>query len=79
MDEEELRENFDYFDANGDGKLDLREFTGLMKALDALEPGESATLGFRAIDSDALGRRWACCSGCWRLLSPDRLTPTMSS
>ena len=55
MDEEELRENFDYFDANGDGKLDLGEFTGLMKALDALEPGESAALGFRAIDADGSG------------------------
>lgn len=55
MDNEELRENFDYFDANGDGKLDLKEFTSLMKALDALEPGESAALGFKAIDSDSSG------------------------
>lgn len=56
MDNEELRENFDYFDADGDGKLDLGEFSSLMKALDALDPGESAALGFRAIDTDRSGQ-----------------------
>jgi Ca2+-binding EF-hand superfamily protein len=56
MDNEELRENFDYFDADGDGKLDLSEFSSLMKALDALDPGESAALGFKAIDTDGSGQ-----------------------
>ncbi len=52
---EELQENFDYFDSNNDGKLDLDEFASLMEALGALEPGEDAVLGFREIDSDRSG------------------------
>ena len=52
---EELRENFDYFDSNNDGKLDLEEFAGLMEALGALEHGDDAGLGFREIDSDGSG------------------------
>jgi Ca2+-binding EF-hand superfamily protein len=55
VDEEELRENFDHFDRNGDGRLDVAEFEQLMKALDALEPGESAAIGFKAIDTDGSG------------------------
>ena len=52
---EELRENFEYFDSNNDGKLDREEFAALMEALGALEPGEDARLGFREIDSDRSG------------------------
>ena len=52
---EELRENFDYFDANGDGKIDVKEFSALMSALEADEPGSDAAIGFRAIDSDGSG------------------------
>ncbi len=55
MDEEELRENFDHFDRNRDGRLDLAEFSELMEALGALEPGESASMGFQAIDTDSSG------------------------
>ena len=55
MDEEELRENFEHFDRNNDGRLDLAEFGELMTALGALEPGESATMGFQAIDTDRSG------------------------
>lgn len=54
--EEELRENFDHFDADGDGYIDLAEFGHLMEALDALEPGESPKIGFRAIDTDGSGK-----------------------
>ena len=32
MDEEELRENFDHFDRNRDGRLDLAEVSELMEA-----------------------------------------------
>ena len=51
----ELRQNFDHFDANGDGKIDLVEFTRLMDALGACEPGEDPLIGFRAIDADGSG------------------------
>ncbi len=54
--EEELRENFDHFDADGDGKLELSEFIHLMEALDALDSEASAKIGFREIDSDHSGR-----------------------
>lgn len=52
---EELQENFEYFDSDGDGRLDLAEFSNLMEALGALEPGEKAVIGFREIDSDGNG------------------------
>ena len=52
---EELRENFDHFDANGDGKIDAKEFAALMSALGGDEPGSDAAIGFRAIDSDGSG------------------------
>lgn len=51
----ELRENFDHFDTDNDGKLELGEFKQLMAALDADGAGEDAALGFRAIDSDGSG------------------------
>jgi calmodulin len=54
--EEELRENFDHFDADGDGKLELSEFIHLLDALDALDTEEQAKIGFREIDSDGSGR-----------------------
>ncbi len=52
---EELQENFEYFDSDGDGRLDLAEFSNLMEALGALEPGENAVIGFREIDTDGNG------------------------
>jgi len=55
MEEEELRENFEHFDRNNDGKLDPSEFAGLMEALGALEPDEDASIGFGAIDTDSSG------------------------
>lgn len=54
--EQELRENFDHFDTDGDGYIDLAEFSYLMQSLDALEPGESADIGFQAIDTDCSGK-----------------------
>ncbi len=52
---EELRENFEHFDYNGDGRIDAEEFSALMSALGADEPGMDFSLGFRAIDTDGSG------------------------
>lgn len=53
---EELRETFDHFDVNGDGKIDLTEFTQLMAALDAAESEDELVIGFQAIDADGNGQ-----------------------
>ncbi len=53
---EELRENFNYFDGDGDGCLDRGEFGRLMQALGAVDPGEDASRGFSSIDTDGSGR-----------------------
>lgn len=52
---EELRETFDHFDVNGDGKIDLTEFTQLMAALDAMGSEDEVVIGFHAIDADGNG------------------------
>ena len=52
---EELRQNFDHFDTNNDGKIELAEFARLLEALGAVEPGEDISIGFRAIDTDGSG------------------------
>ncbi len=52
---EELRENFNHFDRNDDGRIDRAEFIELMRALDAFESEQDAVLGFRAIDVDGSG------------------------
>jgi Ca2+-binding EF-hand superfamily protein len=53
--DEEIQENFEYFDKNGDGKLTRTEFGELMNALGATEPGEDPSRGFSSIDSDGSG------------------------
>ena len=55
LDIEELKENFEYFDSNGDGRLDLGEFTAMMEAMGVIGPGEDAAMGFREIDTDGSG------------------------
>lgn len=52
---EELKENFDYFDRDGDGKIDFGEFSELMDALGAELKAEEARLGFASIDEDGSG------------------------
>ena len=53
--EEELRENFDHFDSNGDGQIDIEEFSRLMSALGAYEPGMDLSIGFSTMDTDGSG------------------------
>ncbi|MDN3679248.1 EF-hand domain-containing protein [Vibrio tapetis subsp. quintayensis] len=49
---QELQENFDYFDKDQDGKIELSEFKALLQALDSLGQGDSWKLGFKEIDLD---------------------------
>jgi Ca2+-binding EF-hand superfamily protein len=53
---DELRENFDYFDADSNGVIDLEEFTRLLDALHAEMSLDEIQTGFRAIDTDHNGR-----------------------
>jgi calmodulin len=53
--DEELAENFEYFDKDGNGQLNREEFGELMSALGAAEPGEDPSRGFSSIDTDGSG------------------------
>ncbi|MBK7251965.1 MAG: EF-hand domain-containing protein [Gammaproteobacteria bacterium] len=50
-----LREDFDFNDANGDGRITFGEFTRFMAALDSDITAEECRIGFEAIDSDGNG------------------------
>ncbi len=49
---DELKEAFDFNDANGDGKIEFDEFVSMLTALDAFGSREEARVGFDAVDSD---------------------------
>jgi calmodulin len=48
----ELKESFDYNDSNGDGKISLEEFKGMLEELEAYVGDGEARIGFAAIDAD---------------------------
>jgi calmodulin len=48
----ELREDFEYFDDDGDGLMQFSEFTSLMDGLGAEMSAEECQVGFAEIDSD---------------------------
>ena len=52
----ELRENFNHFDGNSDGKIDFAEFAHLMAALETAASDEELAIGFQAIDTDGSGQ-----------------------
>ncbi len=52
---EELKENFEHFDVDGDGRIDRGEFRRLMDALGADAPEDELDIGFDVIDSDDNG------------------------
>lgn len=52
---DELREIFDYFDADNTGRIDRLEFGRLMDALGADAPTEELDMGFDLIDADDNG------------------------
>ncbi len=51
----ELKESFDYNDANGDGKIEFDEFVAMLKGLDAFGGYDEARVGFDSIDGDGDG------------------------
>lgn len=55
MNEEDLRESFEHFDADGDGRIDLHEFGELCRALGGEIDDAHRDVGFRAIDTNRSG------------------------
>ena len=51
----ELKESFDYNDANADGKIEFTEFVSMLKGLDAFGDTDEARVGFDSVDSDGDG------------------------
>lgn len=52
---EELREDFAYFDDDGDGKLQVGEFVRFLDGVGADMSDEECRIGFAAIDTDRDG------------------------
>jgi Ca2+-binding EF-hand superfamily protein len=52
MDEAELRENFQHFDNDDNGKIDLAEFGRLLDAIGAEMSDADKRIGFDAIDTN---------------------------
>jgi calmodulin len=51
----DLKESFDYNDANGDGRIEFDEFVSMLQGLDAFGSRDEARIGFDSIDSDRDG------------------------
>lgn len=49
---DELREDFEFNDANHDGRIQYREFVALLGGLEAGMSDEEARIGFGEIDTD---------------------------
>ena len=49
---DELREDFDFTDANGDGRIQFQEFVALLDGLEADVSEDEALVGFDEIDTD---------------------------
>ena len=52
---EELRETFDHFDSDNNGKIDFQEFKKLLDALDSGMNHQEMEVGFDVIDNDNNG------------------------
>jgi Ca2+-binding EF-hand superfamily protein len=52
MDRDELMENFEHFDRDHNGKIDLAEFSELLDALGSDMNDGDKRIGFDAIDTD---------------------------
>jgi Ca2+-binding EF-hand superfamily protein len=49
---DELREDFEFNDGDGDGRIDYAEFVELLELLDENMDPEGCRIGFREIDAD---------------------------
>lgn len=55
MDDDDLRDSFEHFDRDGDGRIDIDEFEDLCRALGGEIDREHRDVGFRAIDTNRSG------------------------
>ncbi|HUQ51706.1 MAG TPA: EF-hand domain-containing protein, partial [Gammaproteobacteria bacterium] len=53
---DELREAFDYNDRDGDGRIQLAEFSDMLDELEAQMTENEIEIGFQDIDTDDDGR-----------------------
>jgi calmodulin len=53
---QEVQNDFDHFDTDNNGRIDLPESTRLMQALDAAASGEALSIGFQAIATNGSGQ-----------------------
>ncbi len=49
---EEIRKNFDFFDGDSNGLINVDEFTDLLKVIEPSSTKEQAKKGFELIDED---------------------------
>ena len=52
---DEIRTNFEYFDGDGNGRIDLSEFTKLLQVIEPTATKEQAEKGFELVDGDNNG------------------------
>lgn len=52
---DEIRDNFDYFDRDNNGQIDVNEFTKLLHVIDPNATKQQAEDGFEFIDTDNNG------------------------
>jgi Ca2+-binding EF-hand superfamily protein len=55
MNKDELKETFDHFDRDNNGKIDFEEFCELLDAMNSDMEDIARRLGFDVIDSDGNG------------------------
>ena len=51
----EIRKNFDFFDKDSNGKIEINEFISLLKVIEPTSSKQQAEEGFKLIDDDHNG------------------------
>ena len=52
---DEIRKNFEYFDRDDNGEIDVKEFTKLLQVIEPSATKQQAEKGFKYIDTDENG------------------------